>query len=85
MLRGHERMIGDRGARPGSVLETRLRRQRGLVERDRRRRLEVVDQVLGGAVVLVVAPVVGWLFAAHVDPDGALMRWTLGLLVGEFR
>lgn len=35
--------------------------------------------------VLILAPVAGWLFAEHADPGGALMRWTLGWLVGEFR
>lgn len=33
----------------------------------------------------VASPILGWLFAEHVDPHGALLRFTIGWLVGEFR
>jgi len=34
---------------------------------------------------LALSPIGGWLFAGYGDPSGALMRWTIGWLVGEFR
>ncbi|MBW6400015.1 hypothetical protein KPL78_19295 [Roseomonas sp. HJA6] len=37
------------------------------------------------AAALLASPVLGWLFAEHADPGGALMRLTLGWLIGEFR
>lgn len=54
-------------------------RQEGFLDRD-----APVPKGLQALCLLLAAPA-GWLFAEHVDPDGALMRWTLGWLVGEFR
>lgn len=47
--------------------------------------MRTLPQRLAGAAILTASPIAGWLFAEHGDPNGALMRWTLGLLIGEFR
>ncbi len=73
MVQGRGRMAGDRGRMP--------ERRVVMLSAPAVDVLVVVSRV----TLLVGAFAVGWLFAAHIDPDGLLLRYTLGWVVGEFR
>lgn len=73
MVRGRARMAGDR---------PRYGRARAVILAPEAR--EVAERALV-AVGLCFAPLLGWLVAAHLDPRGEALRWTLGWVVGEFR
>lgn len=58
----------------------------GAVGRRRRDWVDVVEDAavwLCRAGLLVGSLAAGWLFAAHVDPDGWLVRATVGWLIGR--
>lgn len=75
---GRARSAGDRGVRREVALVLPPTRER------EPRWLGVAEAALS-AVALAGAFAAGWLYAGLVDPDGALLRVTLGWLVGEFR
>ena len=73
MIQGVGRVAGDR---------TRYRRARLVVMSEPLERFCVGMARLG---LLGAAFAVGWLFAQHIDPQGALIRVAVAALVGEGR
>jgi hypothetical protein len=74
MIQGQGRGVADRGRMP---------RRRGDVLVPGALADALVG--VGRALMLAGAFGIGWLIASHIDPDGWLLRYTLGWLVGGFR